>query len=121
MAIGRSKLESSKSPLRRTDSCDDGATSASWEGLQTEDLTPGSGDKLLVLDTNTGLEWLKPTATVGQSVNSVLGGFGGFLAAGLRYASSAEVSDALYRCRRVPVTGRCSGRGAACKMTSLRS
>ncbi|HKE10325.1 MAG TPA: hypothetical protein VKE73_02020 [Myxococcota bacterium] len=56
-----------------------------------QDLTPGSGDQLLVLDTVTGLEWLKLTATAGQSANSVLGGFGGFLAAGLQYATSAQV------------------------------
>jgi hypothetical protein len=56
-----------------------------------QDLAPGSGDQLLILDTNTGLGWLKLTATAGQSVNSVLGGFGGFQAAGLQYATSAQV------------------------------
>lgn len=42
-------------------------------------------------DTVTGLEWLDLSATADQSYNSVIGGFGGYIADGYRYATSAEV------------------------------
>ncbi|MEQ9407602.1 MAG: PEP-CTERM sorting domain-containing protein [Fuerstiella sp.] len=52
-----------------------------------------SGDGLVTLDTNTGLEWLDVTATVGLSVNDVLGGTGGWTALGFRYAGSDELEQ----------------------------
>ena len=45
------------------------------------------------LDTATNLQWLDLTATLGQSYNSVIGGFGGFIAAGYRHATTAEVTQ----------------------------
>lgn len=59
------------------------------------DLVPGSGDGLLTLDTDTGLEWLDLTATsdpAGQSYNAVAAGFGGFTTEqGFRFATVSEV------------------------------
>lgn len=53
-----------------------------------------AGDGLLVRDTDTGLEWLKLTKTVGRSYTQVAGQFAaGGEFAGLRYASNAEVVD----------------------------
>lgn len=49
------------------------------------------GDGLLTVDTATGLEWLDLTATNLQSVNSILGGYGGYIQNGFRYATDAEV------------------------------
>jgi len=43
------------------------------------------------LDTVTGLEWLDVTATTGQSYNDVIGGFGGYIASGYRYANVTEM------------------------------
>ena len=44
------------------------------------------------LDDSTGLEWLDMTLTAGQSYNSVIGGFGGYVTSmGYRYATGAEV------------------------------
>ncbi len=42
-------------------------------------------------DPNTGLEWLDTSLTNGQSINSVLVGFGGYIAAGFRVATVGEV------------------------------
>jgi len=42
-------------------------------------------------DTAAGLEWLDITQTAGQSYNAVIGGFGGFIASGYRYANTTEV------------------------------
>jgi hypothetical protein len=44
-------------------------------------------------DTATGLDWLELTVTQGQSVNSVLAGYGGWIAAGYRYASIGDVTQ----------------------------
>ncbi len=49
------------------------------------------GDKLLTRDTASGLVWLDLTQTVNLSVNQVLGGAGGFIAAGFQYATTGEV------------------------------
>jgi hypothetical protein len=49
------------------------------------------GDGLLTYDDATGLQWLDLTATLGKSVNEVVGGFGGYRASGFRYASTVEV------------------------------
>ena len=43
------------------------------------------------IDDDTGLEWLDLTFTAGQSFNSIIGGFGGFVADGYRFATAAEV------------------------------
>jgi hypothetical protein len=43
------------------------------------------------LDTGTGLEWLDVTATLGQSYNGVLGGYGGYVAAGYSYATLTDI------------------------------
>ena len=59
----------------------------------------GSTNALLVdqgmntLDTDTSLQWLDLTATVGESSNSVAGGFGGYYAAGYRHATVLEVAQ----------------------------
>jgi hypothetical protein len=45
------------------------------------------------LDPSSGLEWLDLTATAGQSFNAVSGGFGGYIAAGWQFATSAQVSQ----------------------------
>ena len=42
-------------------------------------------------DTDTNLEWLDLTETAGLSYNDVIGGSGGHIAAGFRYATTAEV------------------------------
>ena len=53
-----------------------------------------AGDGLLVRDTETGLEWLKLTETVGRSYSQVFGQLtAGGEFAGLRFASNAEVVD----------------------------
>jgi hypothetical protein len=44
-------------------------------------------------DPGTGLEWLDLTATAGQSVSDVSGGFGGYIAAGWQFATQAQVSQ----------------------------
>jgi hypothetical protein len=49
-----------------------------------------AGDGLLTTDTTTGLQWLDFSATRGLSVNSVLGGAGGWIGS-FRYATSAEI------------------------------
>jgi hypothetical protein len=43
------------------------------------------------LDTVTGLEWLDVTATIGQSYNDIIGGFGGYIASGYRYANITDM------------------------------
>jgi hypothetical protein len=52
-----------------------------------------ANDGLITLDTDTGLEWLDVTATVGLSVNDVLGGAGGWTDLGFRYAGSDELEQ----------------------------
>ena len=48
---------------------------------------------MTTIDTDTGLEWLDLTETLGQSYNSVAAGFGGFTTTdGFRYATQFEVS-----------------------------
>jgi hypothetical protein len=44
-------------------------------------------------DPATGLAWLDLTATVGQSYDAVIGGFGGYLADGWRYATPTELGQ----------------------------
>jgi len=43
------------------------------------------------IDTSTNLEWLDVTATLGQSYNSVIGGFGGYIAAGYSVATTSQI------------------------------
>ncbi len=47
------------------------------------------------IDTTTGLEFLDLTLTLGQSFNSVIGGFGGFVASGYQYATATELCSLL--------------------------
>lgn len=51
------------------------------------------GDGLITLDTNTNLEWLDPSLTLGLSFDEVSGGAGGWIADGWRYATGAEVCN----------------------------
>ena len=44
-------------------------------------------------DTNTGLDWLHNTPLAGQSYNSVLSGFGGYVQDGWRYANGEEINQ----------------------------
>ena len=50
-----------------------------------------AGDGLLTLDTNTNIEWLDLTLTQGQSYNSILANFGGYVGQGFRHAIEAEL------------------------------
>jgi hypothetical protein len=50
-----------------------------------------AGDRLITRDTNTGLDWLDWTATSNLSVSQILGGSGGWLSLGFRYATTSEV------------------------------
>jgi hypothetical protein len=64
------------------------------------------GDKLLTLDTSTGLEWLDLTATEDESYNSIIGGFGGFITSeGFRYATEAEIAALWGQAGIVDLTG----------------
>ena len=62
--------------------------------LLEADWMPGSGDGLLTLDTNTGLEWLDLTVTENMSVTTVSAQFGsGGSYEGFQYASAGEVGQ----------------------------
>lgn len=62
--------------------------------LIQQDLVPGSGDQLLTLDTESNLQWLNLTATVGRSYSEVMEGFGGFTTThGFQYADGAQIGD----------------------------
>lgn len=50
-----------------------------------------ANDARLTYDTNSGLEWLNLTETLGQSYDAVVGGYGGFISMGFRYAAVEEV------------------------------
>lgn len=55
-------------------------------------FTPG--DKLLTLDTDTNLEWLDLTLTVGQTYDTVAGGFGTYTTAlGFSFANVTQVGQ----------------------------
>ena len=54
--------------------------------LSEVDLVPGSGDGKVTLDAATGLYWLDLPETTNLSVPDVLGGAGGWVARGWRYA-----------------------------------
>jgi hypothetical protein len=43
------------------------------------------------VDTATNLEWLDVTATLGESYNSVIGGFGGYIADGYSVATTSQL------------------------------
>jgi len=63
----------------------------SHASLTSYDLL-ATGDGLLTYDSDTKLSWLDLTATVGQSYNQVMAGFGGFTTdQGFRYATGDEV------------------------------
>jgi len=50
-----------------------------------------ANDAFITRDTTTGLDWLDVTLTINRSVNEVLGGYGGFINMGFRYATTDEV------------------------------
>src|SRR4051812_4675983 len=51
-----------------------------------------AGDRLLITDTSTGIQWLSPFYTRGISLNTVLNGYGQLLTTrGFRYADAATV------------------------------
>jgi len=52
-----------------------------------------SGDGYVTFDDSTGLSWLDLTLTQNQSYNSVMSGYGGYVAQGFRYATTAEVGN----------------------------
>ena len=76
---------------------------------------PASGTLLdlgnVTRDTSTGLDWLDVTQTQGVSVDQVNAGFGGFIAAGWRFATAAELcglfaspGDTLSNCPSTDIT-----------------
>ena len=66
-------------------------SSVSSAALVEVDLL-SEGDRLLTRDTSTDLDWLDITATTWQSINDVLGGYGGYIDMGFRFATIAEVT-----------------------------
>ena len=64
---------------------------ASGELLEANLHAPGDG--LITRDTRTGLDWLDLTETVGLSLNEILGGAGGWLADGWRYADQTQMCE----------------------------
>ncbi len=52
-----------------------------------------AGDKLLTVDTATGLEWLDLTATRGLSYNQVAAGAGGWTSLGFRFGTQNQVNQ----------------------------
>lgn len=48
-----------------------------------------------LIDTTTGLEWLKLTTTAGQSYNSMASGWGGFIGSGWGFASADHLANLL--------------------------
>ncbi len=69
-------------------------TSPSEATLIEIDLV-AAGDKLITYDTETGLDWLDLGVTAGLSYNEVLGGAGGYIGNGWRFAKANEI-DALF-------------------------
>jgi hypothetical protein len=65
--------------------------------LSHVDLVPGSGDAKITLDAATGLYWLDLTETLNLSVPDILGGSGGWIAGGWRYATQVEICDLFAR------------------------
>jgi len=59
--------------------------------LSAVDLVPGSGDGKITYDAATGLYWLDLTQTLNLSVPDVLGGAGGWIPSGWRYATPGEI------------------------------
>jgi hypothetical protein len=69
------------------------------------------GDAMLTYDDDSGLEWLDVTATRNLSVNDILGGAGGWLGMGFRYATAGETCDLFSQGGLVP--DPCPGFGDA--------
>ena len=70
--------------------------SGKTDGIQTyAPIMLSHNDALITRDTETGLEWLDLSETLGQSINNVRGGYGGYIDLGFRYATTDEVR-ALY-------------------------
>lgn len=89
-------------------SCWAGAASAQ---LSEVDLVAGSGDGKVTLDAATGLYWLDLPETTNVSVTDVLGGAGGWVGAGWRYATQSEICD-LFAAYALAVT-TCGGSNPA--------
>lgn len=62
--------------------------------LSSQDLLQ-PGDGLVTFDSRTNLQWLDVTATLGVSQYDILGGSGGWIADGFRYASFDEFKGLL--------------------------
>lgn len=59
--------------------------------LIAQDLS-APGDELLTLDSDTNLQWLDLTETAGLSYDDIIGGAGGYLAAGFSFATTTQVA-----------------------------
>ena len=55
----------------------------------------------ITLDDETGFEWLDVTLTAGQSVQSVLAGYGGYIDDGFEYATRTQV-ESLFHAAQIP-------------------
>jgi len=86
------------------------ATSCARPQLATVDLD-ARNDSLLLRDTANGFDWLRLSATTGLSVDQVLGGAGGWVERGFRYATTVEVCAllAVYGQALAPCPGRMAG------------
>lgn len=66
------------------------------------------GDGLVTHDPSTGLEWLDPVETENLSWNDVVGGAGGWTAAGWRHATGSELCALIVE-MGIPLGGPCPG------------
>lgn len=65
--------------------------SGAQAALINHTVTATSGAQSTALwDTGSGLEWLSPVTTRNRTISQVLGGYGGWVQSGYRYASTAE-------------------------------
>lgn len=72
------------------------ASISSTAAVVQQTVDSSSGDTYFaVLDFDTSLQWLSPVATRRQSIAEVLAGFGGWVPAGFRYATAAELTELL--------------------------
>ena len=68
------------------------ANGYAFAGVVGADLLT-QGDGLITRETGSGREWIDVTATINQSFNSIVAGYGGFLNMGFRIAKLSEVGD----------------------------
>lgn len=67
-------------------------TNSAIAGVISADLF-AAGDGLITRETDTGREWVDITATINQSYDSVVAGYGGFVSMGFRVAKLSEIGD----------------------------